>query len=553
MSTHKHFDFICIVVIIFALVLTVIFMNGEKLGINKLVDEDAENADTAIEFTAKDEKADWDRSGATTIRLEGESGVVSGDGAYFLKNVLYIVKAGEYSLSGDFSGSVVVDTTKKAKVFIALNGVNISNEEDAALKILKADKVFLTLEEASENVISTGAEYSVAAQKEGISGAVYAKNDLTINGGGSLRIETEYQHGIQAKDDLVITEGNITVTAVKDALHVKNHFKCKGAELLIRTGDDGIRSDQNIFISGGNIQLEKCYEGLEAPDIEITGGNIVIHAEDDGINACGSEGTTKDHSGTEKDNSMPRVTISGGTVSIYNSQGMDVDGIDSNGDIYITGGTVFISLLGNGINSALDYGSESGGSCVIHGGTVIAAGGSGMLEAMSDASEQPSVIYQPSQAVGDDSAFVVKTSSGKELMNTKIPYSYSAVVFSCPEMKVGDTLVVQTGDLEATIEITEVATVSGASVGNFGPGGFGPGGFGQGGFKPGEGQPGDFNPGEFEAEDFNPGDFNPEDFEAGDFNPGDFTPGDFNPGDFEAGDFNPGDFNPGGFKPGNRK
>lgn len=98
--------------------------------------------------------------------------------------------------------------------------------------------------------------------------------------------------------------------------------------------------------------------------------------------------------GTETaDGSLPGVTINGGTVTLLNPSGRDADGIDSNGNIDINGGLVYISLVGDGSNCALDYGSENGGVCRINGGTVVACGGSTMLETMSETSAQPSLLY----------------------------------------------------------------------------------------------------------------------------------------------------------------
>lgn len=136
--------------------------------------------------------------------------------------------------------------------------------------------------------------------------------------------------------------------------------------------------------AGGGITVNSCSEGIESPEILIEDGDITVTSTDDGINACGTE---------TADGSLPGITINGGTVTLLNPSGRDADGIDSNGNIDINGGLVYISLVGDGSNCALDYGSENGGICRINGGTVVACGGSTMLETMSETSAQPSLLY----------------------------------------------------------------------------------------------------------------------------------------------------------------
>lgn len=629
MSTHKHINIICVVVILFAVLLTVLCMNAEKLGVRSIIDEDSDGADN-VSVTANDRNGDWDTSGATVIRLEGNGGTVSGDGAYFLKNVLYITKDGKYCISGTLEGTITVEAPKKAKVYISLEGVTVNGGDDAAFKILKADKVFLTLAKDSENTFTSDAAYSTAAQEEGVDGTVYAKEDLTINGAGSLTVEGQYKYGIEAKDDLVITGGTLYVSAKDDAIHVKNKFKYEEASLTVDAGDDAIHADDEITVSSGVILLQSCYEGLEAENIEISGGDITIYATDDGINACSADGSNsgfgnfggfgnfngnnskgnkpdgnKSRGGSEEQqpsdaqteenkridistkegssqwpggdfdenmpnpgdfdgsfggnfggfggsfgdgempqmpdggfggnfdgnmpnpgdfdgsfdgnfgdfdgnfdgnfgdfdgnfgdfggfkeqdgnsaandsesesNGLPRVLISGGTIRILNAKGGDVDGIDSNGDIIITGGNVFVCVAGTGSNCALDYGSESGGKCVIDGGTVIATGGSAMLESISNESAQASVTYVASGTVSAGQSIVVTGASGEKILDTEIPYSFSAIIFSSPLLKTGDTITVRIGSTEESVALESVVTTVGSTSGGFGNfGGFGGG------------------------------------------------------------------------------
>lgn len=382
MSTHKHIDKICILVTVLVLLLTVLFMNGKALGITVI-----ESEDTSSElFTANDLKADWDITGATEITLSDDGSIVKGNGAYVYNGDVYIAFAGKYILSGKLTnGNVIINADGDDKIWLMLDGVSIHCEDDAAIRIEQADKVFITLADETENSLSAGSQYKTDVISAGVDGTIYSRDDLTINGNGSLYVTAEYQHGIVCNDDLVLTGGSVTVEAVQDGLHANDSVRIKDTDINISAGDDGIAVSNDdetafLYIESGNINISSCYEGLEANDITIAGGAIDITPTDDGINANGSGiGSV--------------IRITGGDITITNANGRDADGLDSNKDIYISGGTLFISVVGDGSNSAIDYGTENGGVCEISGGTVIACGSSAMAEGFDSSSTQGFLMY----------------------------------------------------------------------------------------------------------------------------------------------------------------
>lgn len=489
MSTGKHFSALCALVLALALAVTVLFMNGEALGIRVIRDEDSETNEDSQYFTSNDQNTAW--TAATTITLSGDTATAGGSGAYASGGSVTIASAGYYDVTGTLTdGSLIVDAGKNAKVFLRLNGVTITCSDDAAIRVNQADKVFLSLAEGTENTVTSGETYSEAALADKTDGAIFAHDDLTINGSGALTVTAAYKHGIAANDSLRITGGKITVTAPSDTIHVNDALHITGAAITLSAGDDAIHSDTSIAILGGQITVNTCNEGIEAPEILIEDGAVTVTSTDDGINASGTE---------TSDGSLPGVTISGGTVTLLNPSGRDADGIDSNGNIDINGGLVYISLVGDGGNCALDYGSENGGVCRINGGTVVACGSSTMLETMSENSAQPSLLYAgTTQAAGTE--ITLQNADGETLLAYAAPNSFSAVLVSCPEMQTGSTYTLTLGDTAQEITLTQVATTYGVSGnmggnrgGNMGGGmgdmAGGPGG--QGGMN---GGPGGFTP-----------------------------------------------------------
>ena len=501
MSTHKNFDKICVAVLVLTLFLTVLFMNGRRLGIEVVVDEDDEAHSGAVYFTANDLNGNWDSSEATVITLEGESASVSGKGAYVYRSDVFINSAGLYVLSGELTdGRIVVDARNSSKVWLLFDGVSLNCSDDACLRVEQADKVFLTLAEGSENSMSGAVVFSDAAAADGTDGVIYAHDDLTINGGGRLTVNAWYRHGIVAKDDLVITGGTIIVKSQADGIRANDSLRVCGAEIMVEAGDDGIavageggylylesgsftviseddalsavgplmiaggdltltpvgdaiRSDTAVYLAGGTVFIDNCYEGVEAPVIELSGGDVVIYPRDDGFNASASaiSGSTR-----------PQVLIRGGALTIVNETAQDSDGIDSNGDIVISGGVIRVSLPGSGINNAIDCGSESGGTCEISGGSVIACGSSSMAEGFDESSTQCSIFYALNAPRAAGTAVSLTEASGETLLSWDVPCSFSSLTLSAPELLLGESYTLHLGDTSEDFTVSGSVTALGS-------------------------------------------------------------------------------------------
>jgi len=551
MSTHKHIDLICVAVLVCTLLLTVLFINGERLGLRPIVDGDAASSSDSAFFTRNDRDGSWSTAGAARITLDGERASVSGGGAYVYDGNVVIAQAGRYVISGTLTdGSVIVGADSSSKVWILLDGADISCSDDACLRVEQAEKVFLTLADGTHNSMTSGAAYSEAAQADNTGGVIFSHDDLTINGSGSLTLTAAYKHGIDVNDELTITGGTITIDAPQDGIHVNDGLNIEEASLTIRagdegmnlqgpdtllyiasgsididstgaavksaadllieggsfelrtdadgihsggsiavtdgsfsirSGDDGIHADGSISISGGRILISECYEGIEALTIDISGGEIELYPSDDGLNANGGFGPgtfgrrgdmTADAS-TQTQTTETWIHISGGSLTIVNATARDADGIDSNGDIVISGGDIRVSLTSSGSNDAIDYASENGGSCVITGGELIACGSSAMAEGFSDASTQCAVLYNLGANAAAGTTVRVLDSAGREILSYAAPCDFSSVSLSSPAFKLGETYTVAVGDEEREITFDSVAMTSGSAGGMGGFGGFG--------------------------------------------------------------------------------
>lgn len=300
---------------------------------------------------------------------------------------------------------------------------------------------------------------------------------------------------------IYIAGGTFTIKSEDDSIHADGSCIIAGGTYTIAAGDDGIHANYDTIITDGSITITDSYEGIEGRRITVSGGTINLTASDDGINAATGGSSDEQRmpggqqpqemrmpggqkpSGMDMDNKGQApvsrsafdddvyVKITGGTITV-NAGG---DGIDSNGNLYITGGTVYVAGPTSNGDGALDYEEEAS----ITGGTLIAAGSSGMAQGMGSNSTQCSMLVNLSETIAAGSVISLKDSSGNVLISWTSPKQFSSVVISTAELAQGSTYALVTGDTQTEVTLSSVATTSGSA-------GFG-GGFGGAGGRGGNG------------------------------------------------------------------
>ena len=347
---------------------------------------DTEELTATALFSERDLSGEYDEAEAVTVTLTGSGAEAASDAVQISGSTVTITAAGTYVLTGSLSdGSVIVDAGQEDKVQLVLDGVTIHSETFAAIYVKQADKVFITLAEGSVNALSNGGSFTLIDDNN-VDAVIFSKDDLTLNGSGTLQISSPGGHGIVGKDEVTITGGtyqitadghaisgkdsiavsggSFTLTANEDGLHSENddddtlgNIYITGGEFVIRVSDDAIHATYWLQIDGGSIEITAA-EGLEATYIQINDGMLNVQASDDGINA-----------GQKSDACVPTIEINGGSITIVMGAG-DTDGVDSNGNILINGGTIDVSG-----NSAFDYDGTAqynGGTIIVNGQTVNA-------------------------------------------------------------------------------------------------------------------------------------------------------------------------------------
>lgn len=316
-------------------------------------------------FTERDLKQVVDTSDATTYKVSDNKDIT-------------ITKEGVYVIKGSAKNvSIIINAEDSAKVQLVLDDLNITNDSSPCIYVKSADKVFVNL--VGDNSLSVTGTFTSDGDTN-TDAVIFSKEDIVINGTGSLDIESS-DNGISSKDDLKITGGDITINCVSDGLEANDSVAIADGSITINSNKDGIHAEYDeddtvgyVYIKDGTININasddaihattyvridngtinlNSREGIEGTYITINGGTININASDDGIN------------GGQKSRFMTvGVEINGGDITIDMGQG-DTDAIDSNGNLYINGGTLTINA-----QSPFDYDGEAkytSGTMIING------------------------------------------------------------------------------------------------------------------------------------------------------------------------------------------
>lgn len=450
--------------------------------------------------TVKSELAtdyEWSDSEVISITLNSNSIEATSSTVSINGTTATITKEGHYSISGSLTNGQIVVNADSGIVKIELNGANLNSTTGSPFYIKNANKTIVFLKEGTTNTITDAATYS---NSEEPNATIFSNGYLAFTGTGTLIVKGNYNDGISSDDEVIINSGTINVTAKDDAIRGKDFLKVNGGiitttstfghalkadnendkglgfvqieggtlnmssssadgihatkRVIINNGEitisapksQGLHSDSLVLINGGNTILKSSNEGIESPYITMNDGNLSIAASDDGLNATFGNG------GESNDKSM--ITIAGGFITINVAGG---DGIDSNGNASMTGGTILV----HGPSSQPEVAIDVNGDFKISGGLLMASGpnSGNMIEGTSTSSAQYSALIKfgassgqfgggPSGGTNPIAAGTIiniRDSNGKSLVCFASTRACYYVVFSSPELKSGSSYSVYTG------------------------------------------------------------------------------------------------------------
>ena len=329
----------------------------------------AKNSDEM--FSDRDIQAEYDASKAVTVQLNGDTVTASSDAVRISGSTVILSQEATYIFSGTLNnGMIVVNAKDTAKIQIVFNGVTITSPTSAALYVLEADKVFLTLSPNTTNSLANGGSF-VAIDENNIDAVIFSKQDLTINGAGTLNVSSPVGHGIVCKDDLVITGGTYTVTSASHGLDANDSIRITNASITVNAGKDAIHSDNEedaekgfVYIECGTYVLSSAGDGISATShLQICGGDFSI------ITGGGSENGEQKTSDNWGDfggpggGGRPPMPRSTATVSATadNDSSSSIKGLKADVSILITNGSFVLDCADDAVHT--------NGSAYIQGGS----------------------------------------------------------------------------------------------------------------------------------------------------------------------------------------
>lgn len=353
--------------------------------------------------------------GSLIVNANYNDGITSKDGLIIKSGTIKVTAVDDGIRGKDY---IVV---KEGTIYVNSGGdaLKSDNDEDAT-------KGWIFIESG---------EFELTAEGDGITAEnnidiTYGEFNITSGGGNSSYLsEDSSAKGIKSGVDITIKDGYFNIDSSDDNIHSNNNITIETGTYILASGDDSIHSDNIIEINNGAITITTAVEGIESPNITINNGKFDINTSDDAINAAGA--TTNN------------LYINGGYI-VINCSG---DGLDSNGNLTMTDGTVILNGPTAQNNSPLDC----DGTLKLDGGFVVATGfASNMDEAGSSSSNQYSILVKLTSTQSAGSLFHIQNSSGENILTFQPLKNYKSVVFSSPLLSSGSYSIYLNGSSTGT-------------------------------------------------------------------------------------------------------
>lgn len=245
-----------------------------------------------LSLTACGSAEDQLASKSVSIVLEGDTASCTADGVHIDGGQITITGHGIYRITGTLTdGQILVDCADSGEVWLLLDGADITCSTGACLYIKQADLTHISLEKDTVNTLTDGTEYTFDPGDDEPDGTLFARDDLFLQGEGTLVIDANFRNAIAAKDDLTIAGGVYEITSVGHGIKGKDSLTVTGGVVSVEADGDGLKSTNaeggskgRVTISGGVVDIFAGDEGIQAiSDITVSGGVVTVDSRNNGV------------------------------------------------------------------------------------------------------------------------------------------------------------------------------------------------------------------------------------------------------------------------------
>jgi hypothetical protein len=372
-------------------------------------------------------------SGYLTVTGKYKDGISTDDGLLIKSGIISVTSVDD----GIRGKDCVIIKSGKITVVSGGDGIKSTNTESSLLGYISIDSALVNITTTAGDGVAAGTNLSIGdgsytITTGGGAGTISTGGRGPGGGGSSGYSGTISEKGLKGGVSVVITKGTFNINSADDAIHSNGSVTINGGTLALSTGDDGIHASSAITINGGSVNITKCYEGIESALITVNSGDVSVASVDDAFNA------TKGSATESNDGSW--LYIKGGNITVNASTG---DGLDSNGSVAMTAGTVIVQ----GPQSSPEVGFDVNGTFNVSGGLLIGSGpnSGNMIEAISTTSSQYGVKATISSTLAASNLFHIQDASGNEVVTFKPVRNCYYIVYSSPLLLSGSKYSIYTG------------------------------------------------------------------------------------------------------------
>lgn len=424
-----------------------------------------------IEYDADDLEEDYNIYKMIEVDLANKNSVALNfkNQIEFVDDDLVIKDSGVYKLSGELNGGQVrVEGDFKGKVEIVLENARIKTNKAFAIYSANDAPLLLKLANGSENYIGTNATGEVLLQY-----AIFANNTLSLTGNGSLFVDEGFLNAIGSADVLTFISGNYslfgsvstisgnTCVIIRSGVYnlltgnfaiislndASGYIYIENGEFDIISKGCGVVATNEIIFAGGKMKIESEKTAVKCKTIDVLSGEFNIKTMEDAIIAVNEKQNIK------KAQEDTYIRFTGGSAFIDSW----FDGLHSYGDLYLEGGTIYISGPTRHRNYIIKY----NGKVVLNGSDVIALGASNDIQDLGDGINQNYIIvyYKERFARQKGSAYQVRDKADNIIMSFTPEKDYRVAIVTSNKFKIGETYSLISRDQEDFITLSDKITI----------------------------------------------------------------------------------------------